>query len=171
MRSYHVRFFFFFQAEDGIRDLIVTGVQTCALPIFAAAATALALVLFMLPVLPRIVPAEPFSWWSSDRSERTRCGEGFGALRLGFGSDVIDATRAPWSALARGVLEAGGDEGGAEFAGGAEAGARVRGVDGRLPHGRGGGGGGGGGPHAGHRPQGPPRVPPPAPRRGAPPPP
>src|SRR3989440_1229756 len=38
--------FFFFQAEDGIRDLIVTGVQTCALPIslsdtlqFVAAAT------------------------------------------------------------------------------------------------------------------------------------
>src|SRR5690349_24254299 len=25
--------FFFFQAEDGIRDLYVTGVQTCALPI------------------------------------------------------------------------------------------------------------------------------------------
>src|SRR2546427_10223980 len=41
-------FFFFFQAEDGIRDLTVTGVQTCALPILsppgaprrAAAATA-----------------------------------------------------------------------------------------------------------------------------------
>src|SRR5207248_5378578 len=27
--------FFFFQAEDGIRDRTVTGVQTCALPIFA----------------------------------------------------------------------------------------------------------------------------------------
>src|SRR2546429_374281 len=27
-------FFFFFQAEDGIRDVAVTGVQTCALPIF-----------------------------------------------------------------------------------------------------------------------------------------
>src|SRR5437764_15304645 len=27
-------FFFFFQAEDGIRDTSVTGVQTCALPIF-----------------------------------------------------------------------------------------------------------------------------------------
>src|SRR2546430_5208627 len=27
--------FFFFQAEDGIRDLTVTGVQTCALPISA----------------------------------------------------------------------------------------------------------------------------------------
>src|SRR2546430_12172742 len=41
--------FFFFQAEDGIRDLTVTGVQTCALPIsrkgqfreFEATATAL----------------------------------------------------------------------------------------------------------------------------------
>src|SRR3712207_6669753 len=33
------RFFyvFFFQAEDGIRDIGVTGVQTCALPIYAAA--------------------------------------------------------------------------------------------------------------------------------------
>src|SRR5256885_17199817 len=28
-----VRFVFFFQAEDGIRDYKVTGVQTCALPI------------------------------------------------------------------------------------------------------------------------------------------
>src|SRR2546425_168679 len=29
--------FFFFQAEDGIRDKLVTGVQTCALPIFSKA--------------------------------------------------------------------------------------------------------------------------------------
>src|SRR2546427_855740 len=29
----HLFLFFFFQAEDGIRDLTVTGVQTCALPI------------------------------------------------------------------------------------------------------------------------------------------
>src|SRR5229473_3786062 len=28
--------FFFFQAEDGIRDKLVTGVQTCALPISSA---------------------------------------------------------------------------------------------------------------------------------------
>src|SRR6266404_7643039 len=27
--------FFFFQADDGIRDKLVTGVQTCALPIYA----------------------------------------------------------------------------------------------------------------------------------------
>src|SRR5690606_40086725 len=31
--SFHVVFLFFFQAEDGIRDFHVTGVQTCALPI------------------------------------------------------------------------------------------------------------------------------------------
>src|SRR5438105_8046723 len=34
-------FFFFFQAEDGIRDPLVTGVQTCALPISSPALTAL----------------------------------------------------------------------------------------------------------------------------------
>src|SRR2546429_2998371 len=28
-----ILYFFFFQAEDGIRDVAVTGVQTCALPI------------------------------------------------------------------------------------------------------------------------------------------
>src|SRR2546428_650727 len=37
-----VAIFFFFQAEDGIRDLIVTGVQTCALPIWD--------ILFLLPL-------------------------------------------------------------------------------------------------------------------------
>src|SRR5690606_39931542 len=31
--SLRLSFFFFFQAEDGIRDFHVTGVQTCALPI------------------------------------------------------------------------------------------------------------------------------------------
>src|SRR5207245_8034563 len=33
--------FFFFQAEDGIRDATVTGVQTCALPILATAVVAI----------------------------------------------------------------------------------------------------------------------------------
>src|SRR4030043_211719 len=32
--------FFFFQAEDGIRDVAVTGVQTCALPISSCRAAA-----------------------------------------------------------------------------------------------------------------------------------
>src|SRR5207249_5334192 len=34
--TFHSFFFFFFQAEDGIRDRNVTGVQTCALPISLA---------------------------------------------------------------------------------------------------------------------------------------
>src|SRR5256885_3596712 len=34
------RCFFFFQAEDGIRDYKVTGVQTCALPIYPYLITA-----------------------------------------------------------------------------------------------------------------------------------
>src|SRR5690606_39489010 len=34
IRILRSRLFFFFQAEDGIRDFHVTGVQTCALPIF-----------------------------------------------------------------------------------------------------------------------------------------
>ena len=33
-RFFEFCFFFFFQAEDGIRDYKVTGVQTCALPIW-----------------------------------------------------------------------------------------------------------------------------------------
>src|SRR3712207_7347837 len=36
------RIVFFFQAEDGIRDIGVTGVQTCALPIWMMAAIDLA---------------------------------------------------------------------------------------------------------------------------------
>src|SRR2546430_12909588 len=38
MSAYLILVFFFFQAEDGIRDLTVTGVQTCALPIYPAEA-------------------------------------------------------------------------------------------------------------------------------------
>src|SRR5215475_3413028 len=38
-------FFFFFQAEDGIRDFHVTGVQTCALPIWPWALPFLGLLL------------------------------------------------------------------------------------------------------------------------------
>src|SRR2546426_7938414 len=40
--TFHISFvcFFFFQAEDGIRDYKVTGVQTCALPIWRATGAA-----------------------------------------------------------------------------------------------------------------------------------
>src|SRR5437762_5369357 len=39
MFYFYIIFFFFFQAEDGIRDTSVTGVQTCALPIFSTGQT------------------------------------------------------------------------------------------------------------------------------------
>ena len=41
--AFFFSFFFFFQAEDGIRDTSVTGVQTCALPISIIAADHLGL--------------------------------------------------------------------------------------------------------------------------------
>src|SRR2546427_13120490 len=55
-------FFFFFQAEDGIRDLTVTGVQTCALPISVGSR-------------------------SSDNRGRRACGE---TLRLEPGESLAD---------------------------------------------------------------------------------
>src|SRR2546422_10475933 len=67
-----IRGFFFFQAEDGIRDVAVTGVQTCALPIsrlgfapdgWTARAQALALSLAPYPAL------------SGQRSEERRVGK------------------------------------------------------------------------------------------------
>src|SRR3712207_7599643 len=36
-----MKYYFFFQAEDGIRDIGVTGVQTCALPILPSALSGL----------------------------------------------------------------------------------------------------------------------------------
>src|SRR3712207_7413924 len=75
-------FFFFFQAEDGIRDIGVTGVQTCALPI--------CLLWFLAPsslVLRPLSPFQPASGHSldyvplgddehdQDRSEERRVGK------------------------------------------------------------------------------------------------
>src|SRR2546426_3051272 len=44
-----VVFFFFFQAEDGIRDYKVTGVQTCALPISSPTVTSTRSLQFKCP--------------------------------------------------------------------------------------------------------------------------
>src|SRR5215467_15136704 len=51
-------FFFFFQAEDGIRDYKVTGVQTCAIPISENSAKAAAITVAS-PVGPAAPAAEP----------------------------------------------------------------------------------------------------------------
>src|SRR5256884_1505343 len=50
-----ILYFFFFQAEDGIRDVAVTGVQTCALPI-SVAAVAAAATRSARPLRPRLRP-------------------------------------------------------------------------------------------------------------------
>src|SRR2546421_5673513 len=60
--SVSVVFFFFFQAEDGIRDLIVTGVQTCALPIFVCCNC--------VPAIPPATPCWPC--WSIGKETALR---------------------------------------------------------------------------------------------------
>src|SRR5438067_8867226 len=56
--------FFFFQAEDGIRDRNVTGVQTCALPIFLLAIAILSVVL--------LTAVKPRRGKKDDRQDRDR---------------------------------------------------------------------------------------------------
>src|SRR5712664_4276400 len=60
-----ILFFFFFQAEDGIRDLIVTGVQTCALPIFDVSGPGVA--------APGAPEAGPGGRGRDDHAARVRC--------------------------------------------------------------------------------------------------
>src|SRR5688572_32111631 len=76
--------FFFFQAEDGIRDLTVTGVQTCALPIFAHSrnqpnAAAKSRAMKAPPNTPRRAPCHPGKSTrlaeSTNRSEERRVGK------------------------------------------------------------------------------------------------
>src|SRR2546427_3287850 len=63
-----VIFFFFFQAEDGIRDLTVTGVQTCALPISARPPQPASNVDFTVAqaVAAELHPGEPVSVFAAD---------------------------------------------------------------------------------------------------------
>src|SRR5215213_8406048 len=56
--SKYINFFFFFQAEDGIRDWSVTGVQTCALPICPELHTMLAEADFITLIVPHTPETE-----------------------------------------------------------------------------------------------------------------
>src|SRR2546427_4329754 len=77
--------FFFFQAEDGIRDLTVTGVQTCALPILSRPAasanryTVVAVLKYSEPLLSAmpVPPSVPAVSRTSafPRSEERRVGK------------------------------------------------------------------------------------------------
>src|SRR3712207_2471152 len=91
---------FFFQAEDGIRDIGVTGVQTCALPIFLAAVREL------FPVAPDVevtTEANPESVTPASLA-RLR-GAGFTRLSLGMQSAaehvlaVLDRRHTPGRAV------------------------------------------------------------------------
>src|SRR6266498_3418586 len=63
-------FFFFFQAEDGIRDADVTGVQTCALPILACSSGA-----SNQAVADRLGVSRPMVTKWRSRSEERRVGK------------------------------------------------------------------------------------------------
>src|SRR5437868_15170621 len=69
--------FFFFQAEDGIRDRNVTGVQTCALPISILNATGPSSFTPSMPIVLRM-PSFGGAWlsrWPASRSEERRVGK------------------------------------------------------------------------------------------------
>src|SRR2546430_10407814 len=75
-------FFFFFQAEDGIRDLTVTGVQTCALPIYLNAPRACAALFDFVRAANRELDRQPSAPGAqralgglNERSEERRVGK------------------------------------------------------------------------------------------------
>src|SRR5205807_6832077 len=62
---------FFFQAEDGIRDYKVTGVQTCALPISDGSAAASCATIFLCPAgLAVYAFGPPIIHWAHGHTER-----------------------------------------------------------------------------------------------------
>src|SRR5207245_4945608 len=75
---------FFFQAEDGIRDATVTGVQTCALPIFDA-----------YPV-PAMTGTRPPDVWTASSITRRRS-----ASSRRMNSPLVPATTRPCAQIGR----------------------------------------------------------------------
>src|SRR5256885_4894145 len=74
--------FFFLQAEDGIRDYKVTGVQTCALPICRGRGRAVAMRFFSPAGMAEALPVPDLSHrtrdasgLAGDRSEERRVGK------------------------------------------------------------------------------------------------
>src|SRR5690606_40711988 len=78
---------FFFQAEDGIRDFHVTGVQTCALPICVSSQQA--------PAVRVWLPQKQAWPCSRHNHERTRCARRYWANRLAVGDGLprLETTR------------------------------------------------------------------------------
>src|SRR3989440_8511719 len=80
--SDYTSFFFFFQAEDGIRDLIVTGVQTCALPISRGLRNVMAM-----------LSLSKFYVLSDNRAALLRPGHCLGVLNASPGRDLPAASK------------------------------------------------------------------------------
>src|SRR2546425_2975283 len=64
--------FFFFQAEDGIRDKLVTGVQTCALPISSPENPDLP-VPATVEITPDFISIFRITWLSRSATKRSPC--------------------------------------------------------------------------------------------------
>src|SRR2546430_6956797 len=81
LRAHRLGNRFFFQAEDGIRDLTVTGVQTCALPIFVTQ---------MERILPTVVERGIKVTASAGGVNPRACADAVAAVarKLGLGSKV-----------------------------------------------------------------------------------
>src|SRR5207249_8265894 len=90
---------FFFQAEDGIRDRNVTGVQTCALPIsdiLSAARTIKAKV-------PGVIPLNLYSGIPMDEASSM---QGFEMLLYGTKDPLYNYSTQKWVASSHGFLDA-----------------------------------------------------------------
>src|SRR3712207_8716381 len=72
-------FFFFFQAEDGIRDIGVTGVQTCALPILHVFGSASVEAAYVADTLRRAHLVDGVAW--SEMAVVVRTALAIGPLR------------------------------------------------------------------------------------------
>src|SRR2546426_2112296 len=104
--------FFFFQAEDGIRDYKVTGVQTCALPIFFGFAIVPDLVCYLRidvdTLALRVIESKGMTYWESGMDMRMGADlydifkkyqgmiiEEFDKMAEEFGFQIVDARRPP----------------------------------------------------------------------------
>src|SRR6267143_3730572 len=98
---HYIDFFFFFQAEDGIRDGTVTGVQTCALPISPLAALS-----HLVRPGGRIVLSVMNRWCVAEivlLAGRGRVKEAFrrtrSSLRVAVGSNFTEVSYPSWHEL------------------------------------------------------------------------
>src|SRR5687767_13438279 len=135
-------FFFFFQAEDGIRDKLVTGVQTCALPICRA---------FGVGGITR-QPGRLRISWQDDNTLKLEYDAGTQTRLLHFDRAVQPPAEKTWQGFSRADLEGPGVGRGAAPVGDA----RVTG--GGLPGASGVPGGGGQGLRGGPPPRGQARI-------------